>query len=47
MYSPKDDRKHRAAWRELYTAAELDELAQLAAHCDASGVRMLCDTAFA
>eukprot|EP01052_Picozoa_sp_SAG31_P043394 SAG31_NODE_7213_length_1753_cov_2.334341_1_plen_45_part_10 len=27
MYSPKDDRKHRAAWREQYTTDELAELA--------------------
>ena len=38
---PKDDRKHRAAWRELYTPAELAELANLAAHCRRRGVRML------
>ena len=38
---PKDDRKHRAAWRELYTPAELAELADLAAHCRSRGVRML------
>jgi hyaluronoglucosaminidase len=23
MYSPKDDRKHRAAWRELYDDSEV------------------------
>lgn len=41
MYSPKDDRKHRAAWRELYTPAELQELANLASSCMDHGVRMV------
>ena len=41
MYSPKDDRKHRAAWRELYTAAELSELGALESACSAAGVRMV------
>lgn len=41
MYSPKDDRKHRAAWRELYSSDELNELRTLAAACDGSGVRMV------
>jgi hypothetical protein len=27
MYAPKDDRKHRAAWRELYDDAECGSLA--------------------
>jgi protein O-GlcNAcase/histone acetyltransferase len=41
MYSPKDDRKHRAAWREPYTAAELADLRALATACAAAGVRMV------
>eukprot|EP01043_Picozoa_sp_COSAG02_P031303 COSAG02_NODE_2036_length_10039_cov_174.290040_3_plen_393_part_00 len=41
MYSPKDDRKHRAAWRELYTPSELQELADLASSCIDHGVRMV------
>jgi hypothetical protein len=43
MYSPKDDRKHRAAWRELYTAKELQELGALASTCATNGVRMICE----
>ena len=42
MHSPKDDRKHRAAWRELYDGNELQELGELAATCQANGVRMIC-----
>src|SRR5688572_9534379 len=29
LYAPKDDLKHRAVWREVYTAAEAEQLAQL------------------
>ena len=41
IYAPKDDRKHRAAWRELYTDTELGELAALASECRTAGVRMV------
>lgn len=31
MYAPKDDTKHRAYWRELYTVEEVEELQSLVA----------------
>lgn len=31
MYAPKDDTKHRANWRELYTVEEVEELQSLVA----------------
>ena len=30
LYAPKDDCKHRAYWRELYTVEEADHLQGLA-----------------
>src|SRR5437867_3666903 len=33
FYAPKDDLKHRALWRELYSAAEAEKLAQLIQAC--------------
>ncbi len=41
FYAPKDDLKHRAVWRELYTAAELDSFRELARSCGQYGVRFL------
>ena len=38
-YAPKDDPRHRAAWREPYDAAELGRFRELAGHADAHGVR--------
>lgn len=29
LYAPKDDYKHRAYWRELYTVEEADHLSSL------------------
>jgi len=28
LYAPKDDLKHRAIWRELYSASEAETLAK-------------------
>jgi N-acetylmuramic acid 6-phosphate (MurNAc-6-P) etherase len=38
MYSPKDDQKHRDIWRELYSDAELQEIASLVHHCHSADV---------
>lgn len=41
VYAPKDDLKHRAAWREIYTAAEADALGAVAGACAGRGVRFV------
>lgn len=33
LYAPKDDLKHRALWREVYSADEADALRELIANC--------------
>ena len=38
LYAPKDDDKHRANWRELYTLEEADELSQLIREASSRGV---------
>ncbi len=38
-YAPKDDVKHRAGWRDPYTAEELQRFKDLAARADDVGVR--------
>jgi hyaluronoglucosaminidase len=38
-YAPKDDAKHRAGWRDPYTAEELQRFKELAARADDVGVR--------
>ena len=38
LYAPKDDAKHRALWRELYTTKELDALKQLMNKCQENNV---------
>jgi len=38
MYGPKDDRKHRDVWRELYSEAELRDVAALVRHCESNAV---------
>jgi protein O-GlcNAcase/histone acetyltransferase len=38
LYGPKDDRKHRDIWRELYTEAELRDLSSMVRHCNANDV---------
>ena len=41
VYAPKDDLKHRAAWREPYTPSELEALGALARACRAAGIRFV------
>jgi protein O-GlcNAcase / histone acetyltransferase len=41
VYAPKDDLKHRAAWREPYTAAEAEALGTLIRACAGCGVRFV------
>ncbi|KAH8369436.1 hypothetical protein KR009_010820 [Drosophila setifemur] len=38
MYAPKDDYKHRAYWRELYTVEEADHLSSLIAAAKDAGI---------
>ncbi|EDW81646.1 uncharacterized protein Dwil_GK10916 [Drosophila willistoni] len=38
MYAPKDDYKHRAYWRELYTVEEADHLSGLIAAAKEAGI---------
>ena len=39
VYAPKDDAKHRAAWREPYDDEELDHFRALAAHAERNDVQ--------
>lgn len=41
LYAPKDDDKHRAYWRELYTLDEADHLSQLIQDATANGVSFI------
>jgi hypothetical protein len=41
FYAPKDDLKHRALWRELYTDAEALELELLIEACAARGLKFI------
>jgi len=41
LYAPKDDYKHRAYWRELYTVEEADHLSCLIAAAKDSNVRFI------
>src|SRR5712691_9316480 len=41
LYAPKDDLKHRAIWRELYTASETETLAQLIQACQQRNLRFI------
>jgi protein O-GlcNAcase/histone acetyltransferase len=41
LYAPKDDVKHRALWREPYTAEEAAALEELVRACGARGVRFV------
>ncbi|EDV94572.1 GH21911 [Drosophila grimshawi] len=38
MYAPKDDYKHRAYWRELYTVEEADHLSSLISSAKEAGI---------
>ena len=41
FYSPKDDLKHRAIWRESYDDGELSDLAALVRSCGEHGLRFI------
>src|SRR5213593_695393 len=41
LYAPKDDLKHRALWREPYSAAEVETLAQLIQACQRDSIRFI------
>ena len=41
LYSPKDDLKHRALWRETYSAVEAESLGQVINACNAQGIRFI------
>ena len=38
LYAPKDDDKHRACWRELYSLEEADQLSHLIHQATSRGV---------
>lgn len=38
VYAPKDDAKHRALWRQLYTDSEIDFLKKLISKCEETNV---------
>jgi protein O-GlcNAcase/histone acetyltransferase len=41
LYAPKDDLKHRALWRELYSPAEAEALGALVQECRSRGIRFI------
>src|SRR5262245_56179964 len=41
LYAPKDDLKHRALWRSLYTEGELAELREVIAECGKRKIRFI------
>ncbi len=41
LYAPKDDDKHRAYWRDLYSLEEADQLSQLAQEASARGINFI------
>jgi len=41
LYAPKDDLKHRASWRELYSAAEAATLGAVVRACAQRGLRFI------
>ena len=41
LYAPKDDEKHRACWRDLYTLEEATELTQLVKETANKGVNFI------
>src|SRR5438876_63661 len=41
LYAPKDDLKHRAIWREPYSAAEEEKLRELIDGCRKRNVRFI------
>jgi len=41
LYAPKDDYKHRAYWRELYTVEEADHLSSLISAAKDNSMRFI------
>ena len=41
LYAPKDDLKHRALWRELYSPAEAETLGELIRACQKQNIRFI------
>ena len=41
LYAPKDDDKHRACWRDLYSLEEADHLAQLIREAQNRGISFI------
>ncbi len=41
LYAPKDDDKHRAYWRDLYSLEEADQLSQLIQEASSWGVNFI------
>ena len=41
LYAPKDDLKHRAIWRELYSASEAAALGEVIRACQQRGIRFI------
>jgi protein O-GlcNAcase/histone acetyltransferase len=41
LYAPKDDLKHRAVWRELYSASETETLGELIRACQQRNLRFI------
>lgn len=41
VYAPKDDAKHRALWRQLYTDSELEFLKRLMSKCEETNVAFI------
>jgi protein O-GlcNAcase/histone acetyltransferase len=41
LYAPKDDLKHRAVWRELYSAPEAAALGEVIGACKQRGIRFI------
>ena len=41
FYGPKDDLKHRAIWRDLYTASETETLSQIITACNQRNLRFI------
>ena len=41
LYAPKDDDKHRACWRDLYSLEEADQLTQLIREAQNRGISFI------
>src|SRR6266513_2406954 len=41
LYAPKDDLKHRALWRELYSPPEAEKLGQIIRACQPGNIRFI------